>query len=185
MAKKKEEATPSKEALQRQMQKTRESVAETVSDIKDTLTEQVAAAKEAVGGVLDYRERFKDEPLIWSLGALSAGFALGYTMGYAHKQSKGSREQSQVAAFADSMIDELSTFGNTLVMPALSSRIKEMFGFDINEVLGSMGRAGKKRAPRRLKGNQKQTARTDGKKADGTSAKRSAKTSVRKATKTK
>lgn len=170
MATKKETGVPSKDALQRQMERTRESVSETVSEIKETLTEQVVAAKEAVGGVLDYRERFKDEPLVWSLGALSAGFALGYTMGYAHKRSKGSRDQSQVAAFADSMIDELSTFGNTLVMPALSTRIKEMFGFDMNEVLESMGRSGKKRSkPKALKAGSK----TPSKNAKGSTRKTS------------
>src|SRR3954463_5000971 len=86
--------TPSKRQLQRQMEKTRESVAETVSEIKETVNEQVAVAKSTVAGVLDYREEFQKEPLVWSLGALSAGFALGYTMGYAHKETKGARKKS-------------------------------------------------------------------------------------------
>ena len=132
------ENQPSKRQLQRQMEKTRESVSETVGEIKETVGEQLATAKQAVTGVLDYREEFQKEPLVWSLGALSAGFALGYTMGYAHKETKGARKKSEVAKFANSMIDELSVVGNGLVMPALNARIKELFGFDFSEVLSSI-----------------------------------------------
>ena len=98
--------------------------------------------------MLDYREQFKEEPLVWSLGALSAGFALGYTLGYAHKNTKGGKH-SPVAAFADSMVDELSTMGQSLVMPALNMKIRELFGFDFSELLNNMGQAKNKtkRAP--------------------------------------
>lgn len=132
------EKQPSKRQLQRQMEKTRESVSETVGEIKETVGEQLATAKQAVTGVLDYRQEFQKEPLVWSLGALSAGFALGYTIGYAHKETKGARKKSEVAKFANSMIDELSVVGNGLVMPALNARIKELFGFDFSEVLSSI-----------------------------------------------
>jgi len=131
-----------KKQLQREMQKTRESVAETVGEIKEKVTEQYEAAKETVAGVMDYREQFQNEPLVWSLGALSAGFALGYTMGYAHKETRG-RQQSQVVKFANSLVDEFSTVGSNLVMPTLNSRIKELFGFDFSEVLESIGQENK------------------------------------------
>lgn len=78
------------------MEETRESLSQTVKEIKDTVGEQVASVKETVSGVLDYREQFQKEPMVWSLGALSAGFALGYTIGYAHKHTKGAKNQSQV-----------------------------------------------------------------------------------------
>jgi hypothetical protein len=139
----------SKKQLQRQMEQTRESVSETVGEIKDTVSQQYEAAKQTVAGVLDYREQFQKEPLVWSLGALSAGFALGYTMGYAHKETKGSRNKSQVAAFTNSLVEELSLVGNNVVMPTLNARIKEMFGFDFSEVLESIGDAGKKRPKRK------------------------------------
>ena len=126
---------PSKQQLQRQMEKTRQSVSETVGEIKETVNEQIAVAKQTVTGVLNYREEFQKEPLVWSLGALSAGFALGYTMGYAHRETKGARNKSEVAAFANSMVEELSVVGNNLVMPALNSRIKELFGFDFGDAL--------------------------------------------------
>lgn len=134
---------PSKRQLHKQMERTRESVAETVGEIKETVGEQIATAKRAVTGMLDYREEFQKEPLVWSLGALSAGFALGYTMGYAHKETKGARKKSEVAAFANSMVEELSVVGNSLVMPALNAHIKELFGFDFSEVLQSIEGANK------------------------------------------
>jgi hypothetical protein len=134
---------PSKRELQRQMQQTRESLAETIGEIKETVEQEYTAAKQTVTGVLDYREQFKNEPLVWSLGALSAGFALGYTVGYAHKNTKGGK-QSALTAFAEGMVDELSTMGQSLVMPALNLKIKELFGFDFAELLNDMGQAKKK-----------------------------------------
>lgn len=134
---------PSKQQLQRQMEKTRQSVSETVGEIKETVNEQIAVAKQTVTGVLNYREEFQKEPLVWSLGALSAGFALGYTMGYSHRETKGARNKSEVAAFANSLVEELSAVGNNLVMPALNSRIKELFGFDFADALNSIEKASK------------------------------------------
>ena len=139
---------PSKQQLQKQMEKTRQSVSETVGDIKETVNEQIAVAKQTVTGVLNYREEFQKEPLVWSLGALSAGFALGYTMGYAHRETKGARKKSEVAAFANSMVEELSAVGNSLVMPALNARIKELFGFDFSDALDSIGKANKRKPKR-------------------------------------
>jgi len=151
--------TPTKRELQRQMEQTRESVSETVGEIKETVNQQVAVAKKTVTGVLDYREQFQNEPLVWSLGALSAGFALGYTMGYAHKETKRGKKDSQIAAFTNSLVDELSLVGNGLVMPALNARIKEMFGFDFSEVLDSISNTKKKsrRSPARKSAKRKST----------------------------
>jgi isocitrate lyase len=103
-AAKENETEPTRQQLERQMQQTRESLAETVGEIKETVEHEYDSVRQTVSGVLDYREQFKEEPLIWSLGALSAGFALGYTVGYAHKNTKGGK-QSQFVAFADGMVD--------------------------------------------------------------------------------
>ena len=139
---------PSKRELQRQMERTRESLAETVDEIKETIGQEVSAVKKTVSGVLDYREEFQKEPLVWSLGALSAGFALGYTLGYAHKNTRGGK--TPVIAFADSMVDEMSTLGKGLVMPALDAKIKELFGFEFSELLAQVGGGSKKRSTKRI-----------------------------------
>ena len=141
---------PSKRQLQRQMEQTRESLSETVSEIKETVDHEVRAVKKTVSGVLDYREQFQKEPLVWSLGALSAGFALGYTIGYAHKNTKGSK-QAPVIAFADSMVEELSTVGNAMVLPALDAKIKELFGFEFSELLTQMKQTKKSATKKRTR----------------------------------
>ena len=133
---------PSKRDLERQIGRTRESLSNTVEEIKETAEQGYASVKESVSGVLDYREQFQKEPLVWSLGALSAGFALGYTFGYAHKTTKKGKH-SQVAQFADRIVEELSTVGQSLVMPALNIKIKDFFGFDFGELLQDM-RGGEK-----------------------------------------
>jgi hypothetical protein len=127
--------TASKAALQRELEKTRESMAETVEDIRETVTEQYQAVKETVSGVIDFREQFQNEPLVWSLGALSAGFALGYTTGYAHKEMKGKGKHSEVSAFTNSLVTDLSAVGKTMVMPTLNLKIRELFGFDFSDLL--------------------------------------------------
>lgn len=143
-----------KAELQARMEKTRENLAESVEELKDRVERQYDSVKETVTGVLQYREQFKEEPLVWSLGALSAGFALGYTLGYAHKNIKRSgRNHSQIAEFADTMTRQLSTVGEHLVMPALNVQIKELFGFDFSKLLEEMSSAkrsgGKKRATKK------------------------------------
>jgi len=131
-----------KRDLERQMERTRESLAETVGEIKETVEHEYQSVRQTVSGVLDYREQFQKEPLVWSLGALSAGFALGYTVGYAHKNTKRGK-QSQLVAFADSMVDELSSMGQGLVIPVLSEKIRELFGFDFSDLLKDLGEAKK------------------------------------------
>ena len=144
---------PSKAELQRRMEETRESISATVSEIKETVEDQYESVKQTVSGVTEWREQFLKEPLVWSLGALAAGFALGYTLGYAHKNTKAGRgKQSEIAAFADSVIDELSAVGNSMVMPALNSRVRQLFGFDVSELLEEIESARKgtrKRKPAR------------------------------------
>jgi hypothetical protein len=149
--------TLTKKELQQEMAKTRESVSETVDEIKQTVSRQYEAAKDTVAGVLDYRKEFQKEPLVWSLGALSAGFALGYTMGYAHKETKGGKNRSELMAFTNSLVDELSSVGSTFVMPNLNARISEMFGFNFSDVLDTIGKSHKK-TPKR-KTAKKLTAR--------------------------
>jgi len=136
------------------MEEARESISQTVEEIKDTVEDQYESVKETVSGVLDYREEFQKDPIVWSVGALSAGFALGYTLGYAHKDMKpAGRKRSEVAAFADTLVHELSAVGNSLVMPSLNAKIKQLFGFDLSDMLEEIG--GAKKASGRKKSSRK------------------------------
>jgi hypothetical protein len=139
-----------KRELQRQIGRTRDSLRETVEQIQDRAEEKYQAAKETVSKVLDYRDEFQKEPVIWSLGALSAGFALGYTLGYSHKVAR-SKTGSQIATFADSVVDELSHVGQRLVLPELNNKIAELFGFDFSGLLQQMRGTERTAKARRLK----------------------------------
>jgi hypothetical protein len=149
MTRERSEKEPSKAELQRRMEEARDSISETVAEIKETVEERYETVKETVGAVAEWREQFQQEPLVWSLGALAAGFALGYTLGYAHKNTKTSRKQSEIAAFADSIVDELSTVGQSLVVPKLNEQIKGLFGFDFSDLLEEIGGAKKRRPARK------------------------------------
>ena len=116
------------------------------------------SAKEAVSGVLDYREQFQKEPVVWSLGALSAGFALGYTLGYAHKITRRDRN-SPLAGFVDGIVDELSTVGQRIVMPTLNENIRKLFGFDFPALLNEMRGGGSSKRPTRKRTGQKRSAK--------------------------
>lgn len=72
---------PSKEALQRRMEQARDSITNTVTEIKENVTQQYESVKEA----LDWREHFKRQPLAWSLGAAGVGLFVGYGIAAAIK----------------------------------------------------------------------------------------------------
>lgn len=70
----------SKEELQRRMEEARESITQTVAEIKDTVANQYQAVRETVTDALDWREQFRRRPVAFSVGALSLGFLTGYCL---------------------------------------------------------------------------------------------------------
>jgi hypothetical protein len=64
----------SKEELQLRMEEARDSITQTVTEIKETVVHQYENVKDA----LDWREQFKKRPVAWSLGAAGVGFCVGY-----------------------------------------------------------------------------------------------------------
>lgn len=69
---------PSKEELQRRMEEARETITQTVTEIKETVTNQYYSMKESVSDALDWRHHFRNNPIAFSVGALSVGFLVGY-----------------------------------------------------------------------------------------------------------
>ena len=59
--------------------------------------------------------------------------------------------------FAGSIVDELSTMGQGLVIPALSGKIRELFGFDFSELLAELSEPKKIGARSRKKRPRKRT----------------------------
>src|SRR4051812_17979601 len=75
---------PTRAAAEKRVEQARESINEITAHIKETVGEHVESVATTVSGVLSMSEHFQRDPVVWSLGALSAGFALGYGLGRAH-----------------------------------------------------------------------------------------------------
>ena len=113
--------------------------------------------------MLDYRQEFHKEPVVWTLGALSAGFAAGYTVGYSHKLAKN-KKGSQFASFADTVVNDLSRLGQRLVLPELNAKITELFGFSFGGFLHQIGGNGKHTRTKRLQSRRRQKQSKGGRK---------------------
>ena len=144
-----------KKGLQRQIRQTRDSVRDTVEQIQDAAEEKYQAVKKTVSDVLDYREEFQKEPVVWTVGALSAGFAAGYTVGYSHKLAKN-QKGSQFANFADTVVNDLSRLGQRFVFPELNAKITELFGFNFGGFLQQIGGTEKQARTKRVQGRRRQ-----------------------------
>ena len=143
-----------KKGLQRQIRRTTDSLRDTVDQIQDTAEQKFQAVKKTVSNVLDYREEIQKEPVVWTVGALSAGFAAGYTLGYSHKLAKNTKG-SQFANFADTVVDDLSRLGQRFVLPELNTKITELFGFNFGGFLQQIGGT-EKQTRKRLQGRRRQ-----------------------------
>jgi hypothetical protein len=137
------EETPSKAELQRQMEEARESITETVAQIRETVTNQYEAAmetvetvKDTVTEVLDWREKFKENPVVWGAGAVSVGIliGLGIANSFDGQRPNSRRKRSEVAAIAETLLARVAHLGDA-VLPVISGQLKEMFGIDIADYL--------------------------------------------------
>jgi len=88
---------PSKEELQRRLDHTRDSISQTVTEIKETVANQVQAVKNS----LDWREQFKKRPVVWSAGALGVGFVVGYGVAGAFKGDDYRRYDSAIERYGE------------------------------------------------------------------------------------
>jgi len=116
-----EEESPSKEALQRQMERARDSISNTVEEIKDNVTQQYESVKDA----LDWREHFKKRPVAWSLGAAGAGFFVGYGIAAAIKGDSSSTDSYSPALAAPQTFPAQPVYGDTISRTQLKSNGKD------------------------------------------------------------
>lgn len=155
-----------KEILQRQMNEARESLTQTVTDIKDTVVGQVQAVKDSVTETLDWREQVRSHPVVWCIGALSIGYVLGNSVIAA---LQGARDEdhllSHLAALGEQFTDELSKQGmnilapaltGTVLVPVLTGKIKELTGLDLTDL--AQGIFNQDSAPTKSKRNGKKKA---------------------------
>jgi hypothetical protein len=153
---------PTKAELQRRMEEARDSITETVSEIKTVVAHQYEevrdtyeTVKEGVGEVLDWREQFERNPIVWGAGAVSVGILVG--VGLAHlfddeEEARG-RRKSKEPTTGERLIGELTGLADA-VLPTISGKIKEMFGLDLSDYMSAARarrvEASKKSAPRKL-----------------------------------
>src|SRR5262252_6745979 len=86
-----EDEQPSKEQLQRRMEEARESISQTVDEIKQTVVHQYEQVKEK----LDWHEQYRKRPVAWSLGAVGAGFLVGYGVAAMVKGNSHANDQEK------------------------------------------------------------------------------------------
>jgi hypothetical protein len=138
---------PSKEALQRRMEEARDSISNTVTEIKENVAQQVENVKDA----LDWREHFKKRPVAWTLGAAGVGFFVGY--GIAAAISDDDEPDRYVDSYAPKISDSYArpltgevpqsisakTNGKD-EGPGLISRFKETSAYErLSKEAGSLG----------------------------------------------
>ena len=136
-----------KAQLQQRMDEARASIAETAGKITGNVEHAIDSVKSTVHRVLSIPERFQREPVAWSLGALSAGFALGYGLGRAHYAKTAKGRPARAASIADEVAAELATFCSTLVPLPVAGEIKSSLGIDLPAALDEIART--RPAPRR------------------------------------
>ena len=137
------EKSESKAALRRQMEETRESISETVAEIKSVVTHQydevretVESVKEGVGEVLDWRTEFERNPLVWGAGAVSVGILVGFGIARAfdEREEPRPRGRRKTVTTGEHVVAELSGFAE-VVLPTISAKVKELFGLDLDAYL--------------------------------------------------
>jgi hypothetical protein len=71
-------------------------------------------------------------------------------------------ERPELTSFAGSMVDELSTMGQGLVIPALSGKIRKLFGFDFSGLPAELGEPKRIRAKSRKKRTSRKRTTVEG-----------------------
>lgn len=131
----------SKAALKRQMEEARESISETVADIKSVVTQQyeevketVETVKEGVSEALNWREEFERNPLVWGAGAVSIGILIGFGIAHAFDEDEPSGRGKKSAGGGGRLVGELGGLAD-VVLPTISGKVKELFGLDLDAYL--------------------------------------------------
>jgi hypothetical protein len=141
----------SKDALKQQMEEARESLSDTVAEIKSVVTHQyeevketVETVKEGVSEALNWREEFERNPLVWGAGAVSVGILIGFGIAHAFDEDEPSGRGKKSAGRGGRLVGELGGLAD-VVLPTISGKVKEMFGLDLDAYL----RAERERRPAR------------------------------------
>lgn len=136
----------SKDVLQRRMEEARDSITNTVTEIKENVAQQVESVKDA----LDWREHFKKRPVAWSLGAAGVGFFVGYGLGaaissddaatYADSYVRQSPDSYAHSLTGESLEPSSSRANGKNEGPGILSKFKETSAYErLSKEAGSLG----------------------------------------------
>lgn len=138
-----DDGAASKEALQERMEEARDSIAQTVTDIRDKVVGQYESVRETVADTLDWREQFRAHPVAWCVGAVAVGYVLSNSAAAALRGTKDDDALfAHLAAIGDRFSDELTERGmsilapaltGTVLVPILASKINDLFGIDLSD----------------------------------------------------
>src|SRR5947209_12070341 len=153
--------TEDKAQLRRQMEDARESISETVAEIKSVVAHQyeevrgrVETVKAEVGEVLDWRTEFERNPLVWGAGAVSVGIIIGFGIARAlDDDDERTRRGRKRPSKGEHIVAELGGFADA-VLPTISAKVKELFGLDLDAYLRAAHderRPARKRAAKKVK----------------------------------
>ena len=146
-----------KRELQRQMEEVRARMSETVAEIKSVVAHQydevrgtVETVKEGFAEVLDWRAEFERNPLVWGAGAVSIGILIGFGIARAFdEEDEHAGRRKKPRGKGGHVVAELSGFAD-IVLPTISSKVKELFGLDLDAYLRAARaeKPARKRLPR-------------------------------------
>ena len=125
----------SKVQLQRRIEETRESISQTVEEIKETVTDQYEAVKDTVADVIGWNEEFSKNPVVWGLGAMSVGLIIGYSIAVVRQDSGKPSAARRLDSSADNFFDGISRVGMNIVLPAVTQKVRDLFGVDLTQQL--------------------------------------------------
>jgi hypothetical protein len=94
-----EDVDQTKAALQRRMEEARESISQTVTEIKDTVVNQYQQVRENISDTLDWREQYRRHTLPFTLTAFAVGTFVGYTVMGAFKGGGDDEDYEDEGAF--------------------------------------------------------------------------------------
>lgn len=159
----------SKAQLQRRIEETRESISQTVEEIKETVSDQYEAVKETVSDVIGWNEEFSKNPIVWGLGAMSVGLIIGYSIAIVRQDGgRSSSSKRRADSPADNFFEGISRVGMNVVLPAVTHKVRELFGVDLStQLLGLIsGPEPERRAtrPRRKSSPKRSSKKGAGKK---------------------
>ncbi|HEX8355612.1 MAG TPA: hypothetical protein VF611_22085 [Pyrinomonadaceae bacterium] len=100
------DADSTKAELQRRMEEARESITQTVTEIKDTVVTQYQQVRENISDTLDWREQYRRHTVPFTLTAFAVGTFVGYTvMGAFKGEGEGDYEEDDAFDRIDAGFD--------------------------------------------------------------------------------